>query len=72
MSRRPANNAAGVSLFPVLAVLVCTMGSLILLLLVTTKRIRAAAIEKARQVVVPEETPVSTAPPIIEIGRAHV
>ena len=41
------------------------MGSLILLLLVTTKRIRAAAIEKARQVVVPEETPVSEPPPIV-------
>ena len=65
MSRRPTNTAAGVSLFPFLAVLVCTMGSLILLLLVTTKRIRAAAIEKARQAVVPEETPVSEAPPII-------
>ena len=40
------------------------MGSLILLLLVTTKRIRAAAIEKARQAVVPDETPVSEPPPI--------
>lgn len=52
MSRRPTNNSAGVALFPFLAVLVCTMGSLILLLIVTTKRIRAAAIEKARQAVV--------------------
>jgi hypothetical protein len=64
MSRRPNNTAAGVSLFPFLAVLVCTMGSLILLLLVTTKRIRAAAIEKARQAVLPEEAPVSALPPI--------
>ena len=65
MSRRPTNTAAGVSLFPFLAVLVCTMGSLILLLLVTTKRIRAAAIEKARQAVVPEEAPVSEPTPVI-------
>lgn len=49
MSRRPRANAAGVSLFPFLDVLVCTMGSLILLLLVATSRIRSAAVEKARQ-----------------------
>lgn len=34
----------GVSLFPFLAVLVCTMGALILLLLVTTRRIRFDAV----------------------------
>ena len=38
MARRRTANA--VSLFPFLAVLVCTMGALILLLLVTTRRIR--------------------------------
>ncbi|MFK7820864.1 MAG: hypothetical protein AB8G99_19275 [Planctomycetaceae bacterium] len=38
MSRRASNN---VSLFPFLAVLVCAMGALILLLLVTTRRIRS-------------------------------
>ncbi len=65
MSRRPTNTSAGVSLFPFLAVLVCTMGSLILLLIVTTKRIRAAVIEKAKQTVVPVETPVSEPTPII-------
>ena len=38
MARRQSQNA--ISLFPFLAVLVCTMGALILLLLVTTRRIR--------------------------------
>jgi hypothetical protein len=40
MSRRKASSAGTVSLFPFLAVLVCAMGALILLLLVTTRRIR--------------------------------
>lgn len=39
MSRRPKNSQT-VALFPFLAVLVCTMGSLIFLLLVTTRMIR--------------------------------
>ncbi len=38
MARRSSNNT--ISLFPFLAVLVCTMGALILLLLVTTRRLR--------------------------------
>ena len=38
MARRNSGNT--ISLFPFLAVLVCTMGALILLLLVTTRRIR--------------------------------
>ena len=42
MSRRP--DISTVTLFPFLAVLVCTMGSLILLLLVTTRRIRQDAL----------------------------
>jgi hypothetical protein len=40
MSRRKSSSAAAVSLFPFLAVLICAMGALILLLLVTTRRIR--------------------------------
>lgn len=52
MSRRHRNNTAKVSLFPFLDVLVCTMGSLILLLLVATSRIRAAAVDKAKQAAV--------------------
>ena len=71
MSRRSKETLA-VQLFPFLAVLVCTMGSLILLLIVTTKRIRAATIEKARQavlaeIVVPELTP--EAPPQLLPGN---
>jgi hypothetical protein len=57
MSRRASNN---VSLFPFLAVLVCAMGALILLLLVTTRRIRSnqlAAIEATAVVEEPDETP---------------
>jgi hypothetical protein len=38
--KRGARSAPAVSLFPFLAVLVCAMGALILLLLVTTRRIR--------------------------------
>lgn len=43
MSRRPKETLA-VQLFPFLAVLVCTMGSLIFLLLVTTREVRQRAI----------------------------
>jgi len=43
MSRRNTNN---VSLFPFLAVLVCAMGALILLLLVTTRRIRSDQLQQ--------------------------
>lgn len=49
MSRRP-RTANSVSLFPFLAVLVCAMGALILLLIVTTRRIRSDAMSKARGV----------------------
>ena len=72
MSRRPSNSSAGVSLFPVLAVLVCTMGSLILLLIVTTKRIRAAAIEKARQAAVVEVVEPEIIAPVAESLLAPV
>ncbi|GAB4149970.1 MAG: hypothetical protein Tsb009_24550 [Planctomycetaceae bacterium] len=46
MSRRH-RTANSVSLFPFLAVLVCAMGALILLLIVTTRRIRSEALAKA-------------------------
>ncbi len=72
MSRRPTNNSAGVSLFPFLAVLVCTMGSLILLLIVTTKRIRAAAIEKARQAAVVDVVEREPVAPEIELQPVPV
>lgn len=45
MSRRPSSPS--VSLFPFLAVLMCALGALILLLLVTAGRIRNEAFEKA-------------------------
>jgi hypothetical protein len=70
MSRRRRNNTDKVSLFPFLDVLVCTMGSLILLLLVATSRIRAAAVEKAKQAAIQErlnseELPTPVPPPIV-------
>jgi hypothetical protein len=56
-----------VSLFPFLDVLVCTMGSLILLLLVATNRIRAAAVERAKQAAIQERLkPDESSPPIPE------
>ena len=58
MRRRPNNP---VSLFPFLAVLVCAMGALIFLLLITTRRIRAAAVNQAtpqaRPIPAPEPAP---------------
>ncbi len=47
-------NEKTISLFPFLAVLVCTMGALILLLLVTTRRIRQKQHEAPAQLVVSE------------------
>jgi len=52
MTKRRSHNA--VSLFPFLAVLVCTMGALILLLLVTTRRIRQKQEEVAAVSVEPK------------------
>ncbi len=43
------NQAASVSLFPFLAVLICTMGALIVLLIVITRLARAQVIETARE-----------------------
>lgn len=54
---RPARSTNSVSLFPFLAVLVCAMGALIFLLLVTTHRIRKHARAEAAQIAVPIETP---------------
>lgn len=47
MSRKNSRSAQSVSLFPFLAVLVCAMGALIFLLLVTTRRIRLEAVAQA-------------------------
>ncbi|MBX3439676.1 MAG: hypothetical protein KF861_19460, partial [Planctomycetaceae bacterium] len=55
MSKRVASTANAVSLFPFLAVLICAMGALILLLLVTTRRIRQEQAEQAASVSVPAE-----------------
>lgn len=49
MSRRSQNSDASVSLFPFLAVLVCAMGALIFLLLVTVKQIREQAHQKQKE-----------------------
>jgi hypothetical protein len=62
MSRRQASSSGTVSLFPFLAVLVCAMGALILLLLVTTRRIRQQSM--AEKVIVQQtEVPRATAKP---------
>jgi hypothetical protein len=46
---RYQRSANSVSLFPFLAVLVCAMGALILLLIVTTRRIKDQAVARARE-----------------------
>lgn len=48
MSGSRARNDNSVSLFPFLAVLVCAMGALIFLLIVTTRRIRTEAVAQAK------------------------
>ncbi|MBM4075896.1 MAG: hypothetical protein FJ267_09655, partial [Planctomycetes bacterium] len=60
MSRRGGNSPT-VALFPFLAVLVCTMGSLIFLLLVTTRQIRDRALAQA-------EADKPKAIPVIEVS----
>jgi hypothetical protein len=47
MSRSRHNSTNSVSLFPFLAVLICAMGALLFLLIVTTQRIRSDAIARA-------------------------
>jgi len=78
MSKRKQRTATSISLFPFLAVLVCTMGALILLLLVTTRRVRQQVI--ARELAVessvlqaeaepaPRTLPEETAPPPREVA----
>ncbi len=61
MSRNSANN---VSLFPFLAVLVCAMGALILLLLVTTRRIRSQ--QTASAIVKPASDNVTAAHELVQ------
>lgn len=63
MARRQHNQS--ISLFPFLAVLVCTMGSLILLLLVTTRQIRHDQ-QEARQ------SPSPAVPPTAVVAPAPV
>ncbi len=77
MSRKQRPNTAGVSLFPFLDVLVCTMGSLILLLLVATSRIRAAAVDRAKQAanqerLKSEERPPSEPEPVVVAAEPEV
>ena len=80
MSRRSKETLA-VQLFPFLAVLVCTMGSLIFLLLVTTREIRSRAVALAAhqqaeresasaKSILPVMSLANPAPTPIEISRA--
>ncbi|QDT25877.1 hypothetical protein [Gimesia panareensis] len=64
MSRK-GNEARSVSLFPFLAVLICAMGALIFLLVVTTRRIRHQAILQVQQVVIEETEEDDLYPPIL-------
>ncbi len=71
MSRRTRTAATGVSLFPFLDVLICTMGSLILLLIVVTKKVQPAIAEKARQAAITakldaSEDNIAVATPVAE------
>ncbi len=76
MSSSRSRSGNSVSLFPFLAVLVCAMGSLIFLLIVTTQRIRSEAVakrqaQKARQedrgpLMVKPVLPVRISPAVIE------
>lgn len=55
-----------VTLFPFLAVLVCAMGALIFLLLITTRRIRQQTVEHAHAVAAAEENEASLPDPAVE------
>ncbi|MCI0335228.1 MAG: hypothetical protein L0228_18620 [Planctomycetes bacterium] len=61
MSRRkPPDNSASVSLFPFLAVLLCTMGALLVVLVAVSRSARNAALQRAQarqQAVAAEENP---------------
>ncbi|MAC55714.1 MAG: hypothetical protein CME31_24495 [Gimesia sp.] len=62
---RQGKEARSVSLFPFLAVLICAMGALIFLLVVTTRRIRHQAIMQVQKVVVEEVVEDDYFPPVI-------
>src|SRR5262245_10460682 len=49
MTRANRKNAVGISLFPFLAVLICTMGSLIMLLVMLMQQARANAFDANRE-----------------------
>ncbi len=75
MSRRRRTAATGVSLFPFLDVLICTMGSLILLLIVVTKKVQPAIAEKARQAAIAAKleqaaTEVTDEVPVTEVIKS--
>lgn len=76
MSRRPAS-AHALEIFPFLAVLICTMGALILLLLAMTQRNRLIAISKARAAmreaaIVRSDEPLEDQPPTAaELSKAE-
>ncbi|WP_417391408.1 hypothetical protein [Gimesia sp.] len=62
---RQGKEARSVSLFPFLAVLICAMGALIFLLVVTTRRIRHQAVMQVQKVVVEEVVQDDYFPPVI-------
>lgn len=66
MSRRRASTEAGVSLFPFLAVLVCLIGSLILLLILVSRQSRANALARAKQARVEAAQAAAAAKPKIK------
>ena len=66
MARR-TKKSLSVALFPFLAVLVCTMGSLIFLLLVTTRQIRDRAVAQA----LAEAEPAAPALPLLSVSHSR-
>ena len=63
MTRQKSGSENDVSLFPFLAVLLCAMGALIFLLIVTTSRIRSEAIARAKE---EAHRPLEPVPAVIE------
>ncbi len=76
MKPRQKKSNQSVSLFPFLAVLICAMGALIFLLIVTTRRIRKDAIAQAvaatETVVKPEQKPIVVKEPVQEKVIIHI
>tara|TARA_R110002111_G_scaffold168038_1_gene233863 strand:- start:142129 stop:144312 length:2184 start_codon:yes stop_codon:yes gene_type:complete len=62
---RHGQEARSVSLFPFLAVLICAMGALIFLLVVTTRRIRHQAVLQVQKVSVEEIVEADFFPPVL-------